>query len=216
MLTVNQIQADTRRMERFICERISPGGTRIVLAAGGDGPAWADLSAFWDDDGDCDLLIETNEPDAFGFREVYEHFRRQERTSWEREHEISEEMNRWKVHELERENSAMGFELNNIRQTTLDPQVRADAAIPLIPTLAHLASIAKSLARIADAVDPPPPDKVDTAYVAKKLGIGLARVSQMATGGEIPPSCIVAGTGNGKLWKFHRARIDEWIENGRT
>lgn len=83
-----------------------------------------------------------------------------------------------------------------------------------LPGLAD--SIAKSLARIADAIDPPPPDKVDTTYVAKRLGIGVARVSQMASGGEIPASCIVAGTGHGKLWKFHRARIDEWIENGRA
>lgn len=30
--------------------------------------------------------------------------------------------------------------------------------------------------------------------------------------GKIPTSCIVAGTGNGKLWKFYRVRIDAWIK----
>jgi helix-turn-helix protein len=93
-----------------------------------------------------------------------------------------------------------GQELIRLRQS----QVLTESAI---------SSIARSLARIADAVDPPPADKVDTSYVAQKLGIGLARVSQMASQGEIPASCIVAGTGHGKIWKFHRERIDEWIES---
>ena len=142
-------------------------------------------------------------------REVYQHFRRKEMTTWEWWQEFEGEMAKGKIFDLEKENAAMGYELNQLRAPT-------GSAIPLIPALADLASIAKSLARIADVVDPPPPDKVDTSYVAKRLGIGLARVSQMAGQGEIPPSCIVAGTGKGKLWKFHRARIDEWIDNGRT
>lgn len=105
-----------------------------------------------------------------------------------------------------------GQELIGLRQAAESP-VLAESAISLISALPDLVSIAKSLERIANVVDPPPPDKVDTAYVAKKLGIGLPRVSQMASQGEIPPSCIVVGTGNGKVWKFHRARIDQWIES---
>ena len=102
-MTTDQIQADIRRMERFIGERILPDGpTRIVLADGPDGPAWVDLFSFWDDDGECDLEIESNEPDAFGLREVYEHFRRMELTAWERERELAAEIRRWKVWELER------------------------------------------------------------------------------------------------------------------
>lgn len=214
-MTVEQVQADVRRMKRFICECLHAERTRIVLANGPDGPTWVDLMASWDDDGDCDLVIESNEPDAFGLREVYEHFRRQEMTAWEWGRELASEVNRWRLHYFERENRAMGFELNHIRQTTfeIDPQVSADSAISLISALPDLAAIAKSLERIADAVDPPPADKVDTTYVAKKLGIGLARVSQMASGGEIPANCIVAGTGHGKIWKFHRVRIDQWIES---
>lgn len=69
MLTVDQIQADNCKMKRFICERTD--GTRIVLADGVEGgPAWADLYPIWDDDGECDLLIETNEPEWVGLREV--------------------------------------------------------------------------------------------------------------------------------------------------
>jgi hypothetical protein len=68
------------------------------------------------------------------------------------------------------------------------------------------------LARIADHFDPPPPDKVGTTYVAAKLGCTTDWIAMMVRDGAIPPSCLVAGTGNGKPWKFYRARIDEWIE----
>ena len=80
-----------------------------------------------------------------------------------------------------------------------------------VPAL--LASIANSLARIADHVDPPPPDKVGTPYVADRLGCTTEWIAQMAARGDIPPSCIVPGTGAGKPWKFVRSRIDEWIES---
>ena len=84
-MTVNQIQADIRRMKRFICERVPEDG-RIVLADGDEGPAWADLLPVWDEDGDCDLHIETNEPEFVNLREVYDHFRRREMTwaEWSR------------------------------------------------------------------------------------------------------------------------------------
>ena len=76
---------------------------------------------------------------------------------------------------------------------------------------AFLAVIASSLKRIADHVDPPPPDIVDTTYIADKLGCTKVWVAQMALDKLIPPSCIVPGTGNGKPWKFYRSRIDPWI-----
>lgn len=82
MLTVNQILSDNRKMERFICDRLRTERTRIVLAGGRppDGPAWVDLTLYLCDDGDHELVIESNEPDAFRLRDVYEHFRRQEIT----------------------------------------------------------------------------------------------------------------------------------------
>lgn len=76
---------------------------------------------------------------------------------------------------------------------------------------AFLAVIASSLKRIADHVDPPPPDIVDTEYIAKKLDVTKVYVAQMALDGKIPRNCIVPGTGNGKVWKFYRSRIDPWI-----
>lgn len=77
----------------------------------------------------------------------------------------------------------------------------------------HWASMAADLRRIADKVDPPPPDKVGTPYVAERLGCTTVWVTEMIRSGDIPRSCIVPGTGNGKPWKFHRGRIDEWLES---
>jgi hypothetical protein len=50
-LTVEEIQADNRRMRRFVCGHLPAEGARIVLADGPEGgPAWADLTPIWDDD----------------------------------------------------------------------------------------------------------------------------------------------------------------------
>jgi hypothetical protein len=68
------------------------------------------------------------------------------------------------------------------------------------------------LKRIADHFDPPPPDKVGTEYVAHRLGCTPTWIADLARQGEIPPNCVVPGTGDGKPWKFHRPLIDRWIE----
>jgi hypothetical protein len=65
--------------------------------------------------------------------------------------------------------------------------------------------------RIANHFDPPPPEIVGTEYVAGKLGCTQTWIADLVRNGEIPGSAIVPGTGNGKPWKFHRHRIDEWM-----
>jgi predicted DNA-binding transcriptional regulator AlpA len=77
--------------------------------------------------------------------------------------------------------------------------------------LALLERIATSLERIANKLDPLPGDKVGTRYVADKLGCSTIWITELIRKGELPPSCIVAGTGKGKLWRFHRSRIDAWL-----
>lgn len=78
--------------------------------------------------------------------------------------------------------------------------------------LALLERIATSLERIANKMDPPPSDKVGTGYVAEKLGCSTIWITELIRKGEVPRSCVVPGTGNGKVWKFYRNRIDAWIE----
>lgn len=178
MMSLNQILADNRRMERFICDRIRTDRTRIVLADGGDGPAWVDLILLLGDDGDFDLVIQTNEPDAFSLRDVYEHFRRQERTSWERERELAGEMNRWKVHELERENAVLreaGF-----RDEGGQPDSGEQRAIDCAKTVD----------------DSGLPREVSTAEAAKILGISKDTVLKLKSAGLLeyrntgsPDSC---------------------------
>jgi predicted DNA-binding transcriptional regulator AlpA len=83
---------------------------------------------------------------------------------------------------------------------------------PLQELVAVLRQTEVHLSRLADHFDPPPPDIVGTPYVADKLGCTTDWIAMLVRDGEIPVSCLVPGTGNGKPWKFYRARIDEWIE----
>jgi hypothetical protein len=71
--------------------------------------------------------------------------------------------------------------------------------------------ISTDLGRIADALSPAPTPIVGTPYVAERLGCTTVWVAEMVRLGQVPKNCIVAGTGNGKPWKFHRGKIDEWL-----
>lgn len=74
-----------------------------------------------------------------------------------------------------------------------------------------LRDISVDVRRIADRLDPPPPDKVGTPYVAQRLGCTTDWITELIRQVQIPPDCIVPGTGNGKPWKFFRRKIDRWI-----
>jgi hypothetical protein len=78
-----------------------------------------------------------------------------------------------------------------------------------------LAEQQADLRRIADHFDPPPPDIVDTPYIAAKLGVTTTRIAQMVRENSIPNGCIVPGTGDGRPWKFYRHRMEEWLANRR-
>lgn len=73
----------------------------------------------------------------------------------------------------------------------------------------------QALVRIGDKIEalaPPIPSRVGTRYVADQLDVTVTWVSQMARRNEIPKSCIVAGNGKGKQWKFNKKEIDKWIK----
>jgi hypothetical protein len=86
-----------------------------------------------------------------------------------------------------------------------------DAGSPL--GVGEWSLVPEHLRRIADALDPPPPDVVGSPYVAQRLGCTATWVADLVRRGDIPASCLVPGTGKGKPWKFHRSRIDRWIES---
>ena len=171
-MTLDQILADNRKMEQFICDRLRTERTRIVLSDGWrpHGPAWVDLTLLLCDDGDHELVIESNEPDAFGVREVYEHFRRLERTSWEREREIQGEMNRWKVLDLEREMAMLrdGVEME---------------------MLVRLERIEGKLDGVV-GTSKPAPDYSSIKQAARITGLSDSHIRRVVVAGELPASNI--------------------------
>lgn len=66
--------------------------------------------------------------------------------------------------------------------------------------------------RLAEHIVPEAADLVGTPFIAERLGCTTVWVSDMARNGVIPKACIVPGTGNGKPWKFHRRRIENWLD----
>lgn len=86
---------------------------------------------------------------------------------------------------------------------------------PLATIAEALTRIADAQTRIADHLVPPPSDYLDSTELARRLGCTPTWIAKMARNGTIPKNCIVAGSGNGNLWKFHRGYIENWIENRR-
>lgn len=120
---------------------------------------------------------------------------------------------RWGI-SAERYRELVGLGLPKIRfadGSIVHPEVAVDEWVSRVTTGQAEAALADHLLRIADHFDPPPPDKVGSDYVAARLGCTTTWIADQVRQGAIPASCVVVGTGNGKPWKFHRARIDEWI-----
>src|ERR1700733_851384 len=111
-------------------------------------------------------------------------------------------------------NSAVSSRVQDAQSTTAENPVLSFGSLspPANSELMALfAGIAADIHRIANVLDPAPSNVVGTPYVAKKLGVTTTWIADLIRRGEIPDSCLVAGTGNGKPWKFHRERIDQWL-----
>jgi len=74
-----------------------------------------------------------------------------------------------------------------------------------------IAEVQADLKRLADHFAPQPADIVGTPYLASKLGCTPTWIAQMVRSGEIPKSCVVPGSGQGRQWKFYRGRIEDWL-----
>jgi hypothetical protein len=122
-----------------------------------------------------------------------------------------EELDIWIAHGLKVTPSPV-----RITETAVDEFVRVHKVESSCPNNKEatraVASMVDDIKRIADKLDLPPPDVVDTTYVAEKLGLTTKRIAQMALAGKIPAHCIVPGTGYGTFWKFLRSKIEPWIE----
>jgi hypothetical protein len=78
---------------------------------------------------------------------------------------------------------------------------------------AELSAVSLSAARIANCLDPPLSQIIDSPSLAKQLDCSTTWIAQMARDRRIPASCIVPGTGSGKPWKFYRKQINDWLSN---
>jgi hypothetical protein len=76
---------------------------------------------------------------------------------------------------------------------------------------AVLERLVAAVERIADRLDPPPADIVDSRWVADRLGCTTTWIAELVRTGEVPRPCVVQGTGNGKPWKFHREKVEAWL-----
>lgn len=77
--------------------------------------------------------------------------------------------------------------------------------------VAVMERLTAALERIANRIAPPPAAIVDSRWVADRLGCTTTWVADMVRSGELPRGCVVAGTGNGRPWKFHRAAVERWL-----
>jgi hypothetical protein len=71
----------------------------------------------------------------------------------------------------------------------------------------HTAAIGSLVATLT----PKQPDHVGTDYLAERMGVSRQWISKMSERGDIPRECIVPKVGGGRIWKFHRDRIDAWL-----
>jgi hypothetical protein len=77
----------------------------------------------------------------------------------------------------------------------------------------HLASIAANFGRLVEKLAPGARTEiVGSRYVADRLDCSTQWIGEMVRTGKIPRSCVAEGTGNGKPWKFHKAKIDDWLK----
>ncbi len=72
--------------------------------------------------------------------------------------------------------------------------------------------IAQCVERLIEVLVPKTADLVGTEYIASRLGVSKQWVGKMADKGTIPKNCIAPKVSGGRVWKFHRDRIDAWLE----
>jgi excisionase family DNA binding protein len=71
----------------------------------------------------------------------------------------------------------------------------------------HTRAIGSLVATLAPSV----PDLVGTDYIARRLGVSKQWVGAMAERGDIPRQCVAPKVSGGRIWKFHREKIEAWL-----
>ncbi len=77
--------------------------------------------------------------------------------------------------------------------------------------VAALKEHTRAIGSLVSTLAPEVPDLVGTDYIARRLGVSKTWVGQLADRGEIPRACIAPKLSRGRIWRFHRDRIDAWL-----
>ena len=77
--------------------------------------------------------------------------------------------------------------------------------------VAALKEHTRAIGSLVATLAPPVPDLVGTDYIARRLGVSKQWVGTMAERGDIPRHCIAPKVNGGRIWKFHRDKIEAWL-----
>jgi hypothetical protein len=77
--------------------------------------------------------------------------------------------------------------------------------------VAALKEHTRAIGSLVATLAPPVPDLVGTDHIARRLGCSPQWVGQLAERGEIPRACIAPKISGGRIWKFHRDKIEAWL-----
>ena len=90
--------------------------------------------------------------------------------------------------------------------------------IPMIASVSDITDLVvalkdhtRAISSLVATLAPEVPDLVGTDYIARRLGVSKQWVGTMAERGDIPRSCIAPKLSGGRIWKFHRDRIEAWL-----
>jgi hypothetical protein len=94
------------------------------------------------------------------------------------------------------------------RETPMEATASGNDIAALVEALKeHTRAIGSLVATLAPEV----PDLVGTDYIARRLGVSKQWVGTMAERGDIPRNCIAPKVSGGRIWKFHREKIEAWL-----
>jgi hypothetical protein len=79
--------------------------------------------------------------------------------------------------------------------------------------VAALKEHTRAIGSLVSTLAPPVPDLVGTDYIARRLGVSKQWVGAMAERGDIPRHCVAPKVSGGRIWKFHRDKIEAWLRD---
>ena len=82
-------------------------------------------------------------------------------------------------------------------------------------TMEPFERIAEGIERLIEVLVPKTSELVGTEYIASKIGKSKQWIGKMAERGNIPKNCVAPKIGGGRIWRFHRDKIDAWLNEQR-